>query len=135
MISGGLLYAISAFYLVYAWARLGATPGQQLAGLVVVGDGTRTPLSPGQATVRWFVLTMPVLGVPFGILLLAWLTLVAVTVARNPRHRGIHDQASGSIVVRRQAGSGTRPGGSPGTAGAADAANVDTEDDGTPGAQ
>ena len=102
LISGGVLYAVSGFYLVYAWTRLGATPGQQLLGVVVLQEATRVPLTAGQSTVRWFVLTLPPVGLVFGILMVAWLAFVASTVLRHPQRRGVHDRAAGSIVVRRR---------------------------------
>jgi uncharacterized RDD family membrane protein YckC len=101
LISGGVLYAISGFYLVYAWTHLGATPGQQLLGLAVVGEKTRAPLSAGQAAGRWFVLTLPPVGLLVGVLLVAWFALVASTILRHPQGRGVHDLAAGSIVIRR----------------------------------
>lgn len=133
LIAGGVLYAISGFYLAYAWVRLGATPGQQLAKLAVMRVDTGTRLSPGQAAVRWFVMTMPPLGLPFGVLLVAWLAVVATTIVRNPRRRGIHDLAAGSIVVRRPRTAGRRQEGGP--AGAEDGpgdGTADSDGDGTP---
>ena len=106
LISGGVLYAVSGFYLVYAWTRLGATPGQHLFGVAVLREATGGPLTAGQAMVRWFVLTLPPVGLVLSVLLVAWLAFVVSTVLRHPQRRGVHDLAAGSIVVRRRRGAG-----------------------------
>jgi len=106
LISGGVLYAVSGFYLVYAWTRLGATPGQRLFGVAVLREATGGPLTAGQAVVRWFVLTLPPVGLVFSVLLVAWLAFVVSSILRHPQRRGVHDLAAGSMVVRRRRGAG-----------------------------
>jgi uncharacterized RDD family membrane protein YckC len=107
LISGGVLYAVSGFYLVYAWTRLGATPGQQVLGVAVLQEAARVPLTAGQSTVRWFVLTLPPVGLVFGILMVVWLAVVVSTILRHPQRRGVQDLAAGSIVVQRRRRAGT----------------------------
>jgi len=96
----GILFAIGGFYHVYAWSRLGATPGQQLLKMRVLDAQTGHLLGPARAAARWFVAELPGLNLVFGPYILLWYATVAVSVGRDPQRRGVHDRAAGSVVVR-----------------------------------
>ena len=99
--AAAILWGLSGFYHVYAWARLRATPGQQACRLLVVDGDNGRPLSPARAAIRWFVGELPVVGLLFGVVMLVWFAVLAVSVAIDPNARGIHDLAARSVVIRQ----------------------------------
>jgi uncharacterized RDD family membrane protein YckC len=81
-------------YQPLCWWRLGATLGQRALGLRIVRDSDGLPLHLGAVIMRyvvWFVLMLTVV--------LA--IIAAVVAAENPAKRGWHDEASGSVVIKR----------------------------------
>ncbi len=93
----GLLVAFGAVYTIVPTAVWGQTPGKLAVGsrVVVEADGS----VPGwrRSAVRWFV-SEGVGQVPFvGI----WISLVVIgSLLFDPRRRGMHDKAAGTIVLR-----------------------------------
>jgi len=94
--------AIVLAYFVLADALAGATLGQALLRLRVIGQrGTKPSLK--EAAVREsFVLlgAVPFAG-PF-LALAAWLWIV-VTIRSSPMREGVHDRWAGTRVIRREA--------------------------------
>ncbi len=70
----------------------GQTLGKRLVGIVVVDLATGAPIGYERALVRCVVLLL--MGLP------CCLGLVSVVSSRSGRHRGWHDRAAGSVVVR-----------------------------------
>ncbi|HEY0237062.1 MAG TPA: RDD family protein [Friedmanniella sp.] len=70
----------------------GQTPGKRVLGILVVDDATGTPIGYERALVRSLVLVLMVLPCCLG--------LLSVVSNRSDRHRGWHDRAAGSVVVR-----------------------------------
>jgi uncharacterized RDD family membrane protein YckC len=99
--AGGILVALRGAYLVYGWTALGRTPGQELAGLAVTDAATGGRLSLRRSAVRWFVSELPGVGLLLSIGILVWYGAIALTTARSPSRRGLHDVAAGSMIVRR----------------------------------
>jgi uncharacterized RDD family membrane protein YckC len=87
-------------YFAWSWVNWGATPGQRLLNLKVVRaeDGQR--LDYGRATVRWAVLTLPVISLVLFFITWIWPLIVAVWVAASARKQGPHDLAARSFVVQ-----------------------------------
>ncbi len=104
LFAAAMFLVLRGAYLVYAWAGLGATPGQQLVHLAVADGRTGGRLPPGRAAVRWFVSELPGLGLLLGVGMLLWYGAVALSVARSASGRGFHDLAAGSVVVWRPDG-------------------------------
>ncbi|MFC7494741.1 MULTISPECIES: RDD family protein [unclassified Nocardioides] len=93
-ILGVVLFVGGAFAVVLG--RTGATPGNAVAAIRVVGEGSGTPIGVPAALLRQLVLgvaALPTLGL--GVATLAW------TAAMDPtgRRRGWHDHLVGSVVV------------------------------------
>jgi uncharacterized RDD family membrane protein YckC len=99
LLSGGVLFALSGFYHVYAWSRMRATPGQQLLRLQVVDARSGGSLGTGRALVRWCAREVAPFGLLLGALILIWYAALAVSIARSPARRGFHDIVAGSVVV------------------------------------
>jgi uncharacterized RDD family membrane protein YckC len=101
MFAAAILFVIRGAYLVYGWASMGATPGQQLLRLSVADVRAGGRLSVRRSAVRWIVSELPGLGLLLGPGILVWYLAVALSIGRNPERRGIHDIAAGSVMVRR----------------------------------
>ncbi len=85
-----------AYEVLMLW-RIGATLGKRLLGIEVVRylDGGRPTLT--MATIRTLITAVQyTLIIPLMLISL----IVYLTAAWNPQRRGIHDRASGTIVVR-----------------------------------
>jgi uncharacterized RDD family membrane protein YckC len=107
---------VAGVYFVVSWVRLGGTPMQRLFGMHVerVDDGGS--LRPRQAIGRWLLLgapfglistllfPTPLLGAILALAIAVWYAVLFITTARNPRKRGLHDRAAGSMVRRRRRG-------------------------------
>ena len=92
-----LLVGLPAVYEIGLVARRGRTVGMGLFGIEVVRrlDGGRPTL--GMSAIRFLVTAVQYTGlVPF-VLLVAGIYLTATW---HPERRGIHDRASGTVVVR-----------------------------------
>jgi uncharacterized RDD family membrane protein YckC len=105
---GVLPFVPFCYHLFFVASAAGATPGQQVLGLVVRRDDDLGLPSFAQAFIYTlvFYLTLATLG---------WLLLIALFTVR---HRTLHDLASGLVVVRARAltggfGSWNMQGGSP----------------------
>jgi uncharacterized RDD family membrane protein YckC len=93
----GLLVVFGAVYTIVPTALWGQTAGKLAVGtrVVVEADGSL----PGwrRSVVRWFVSEgvgrVPYLGI--------WISLVVIgSIVLDPRRRGLHDKAAGTIVLR-----------------------------------
>jgi uncharacterized RDD family membrane protein YckC len=105
-IDGALLQlsAWSGLALVYAlvlwwWlATAGFTPGKRLLGMRVVSEATGRPIGWGPAFLRQLVL-----GLVTACTLGLGAVVLAAVAARDPRRRGWHDRAAGSVVLDQRA--------------------------------
>lgn len=120
--TGALAWTVSAAAYVYFVRRLRSSPGQLFLGLFTLRvDGRRLGVS--TALLRWLLIIWPVLisgpvgtvlsglaadpdfqatvGWVLGVLPWPWLTILAVTILRDPKGRGLHDRVTHSVVVRR----------------------------------
>jgi len=100
LFAGGILVALRGAYLVSAWVGPGRTPGQQLLGLVTADARTGGRLTLPRAFVRWVVSELPGVAFLMGIGILVWYGAIALSTARGPTHRGLHDAVAGSVVLR-----------------------------------
>lgn len=109
-----LSLAISAAYFIGSWTLRPGTPGQRLIGMRVGCASDGSALSISRATGRWLLF-----GAPFGaaallttaapelddaipdLVLVAWYTLLLVTIARSPTKQGLHDRLAGSVVAKQ----------------------------------
>jgi uncharacterized RDD family membrane protein YckC len=104
---------VSAAYFAGAWRFLAGTPAQRLLGMRVVDASSEKRLSIARALIRWLLL-LP----PFGIVSLVvadvpgasglvsalaalWGLALLLSTAVPRSKRGIHDLASGSVVLKR----------------------------------
>jgi uncharacterized RDD family membrane protein YckC len=80
--------ALGAGYFVYFWGVKGATPGKNLMGLAVQGEGGEWPIGLGRAVVRLlgYALSAAILGI--GFLMIAF------------GRYGLHDRLAATRVVR-----------------------------------
>ena len=113
MFAAAILFVIRGAYLVYGWASMGATPGQQLLRLGVADARAGGRLSVRRSLVRWVVSELPGLGLLLGPGILVWYLAVALSIGRNPERRGIHDIAAGSVMARRARQGAQEEGGHP----------------------
>jgi uncharacterized RDD family membrane protein YckC len=105
-------------YFAGSWSWRAATPCQELLQMrvtAVAGGGSRS-VSVGTALVRWIVLIPPfglvtaltaiLDGLPAILLAVGalWALALLVSTIANPGRRGIHDVASGTMVVRSESG-------------------------------
>jgi uncharacterized RDD family membrane protein YckC len=99
---------VVAAYFLLSWRRGGQTLGMRPWRIRVVrGDGARVVWP--QALLRLLVAAMPLLGLGLApwlgqrgalwVVLLAWGAWFAVALF-DPRRRGLHDLAAGTVVVR-----------------------------------
>lgn len=105
--------AISAAYFVIAWSRYGASPGQRLLAMRIDGEAAGgVPVR--RAAVRWAVLWGPfavaavlttilggMLDAVLDVVVLAWLVVLLVSIARSPTKQGLHDRAARTVVLKR----------------------------------
>lgn len=87
----GTVYGLALWWWL---ATAGLSPGKRLLGLRVVSARTGRPIGWGPAFLRQLVLAL-VVGCTLGV---GGLVLAAVA-ARDPRRRGWHDRAAGSLVI------------------------------------
>jgi len=111
-INGMLATLLNAAYFVLSWTRRRATPGQRLVGLWTGSAHDGSPLPAGRALLRWallggpfvaasvLALWLPAVAGPLMMLGLGWYAVVLMTIARDPRRRGVHDRCAGSVVVK-----------------------------------
>jgi uncharacterized RDD family membrane protein YckC len=108
-----LLAGLSAAYFVTFWIRILRTPGQAALG-IAVEDAVHgaMPLPMSRALLRWALLGAPLgilaaatVNVPLAFLFVsaasaAWFAVLIITTLFSRSGRGLHDRASGSVVVR-----------------------------------
>jgi uncharacterized RDD family membrane protein YckC len=87
-----LCWAVAALLYGVLGGGEGQTPGKRALRIVVVDATTGRPIGYERALVRTVVLLLMVVPCCLG--------LLSVTSARAERHRGWHDRAAGSVVVR-----------------------------------
>ncbi len=112
LLDSSLVTAVSAAYFVGSWTRRGATVGLGALHLGVRDCRSAARLTSGRAIGRWVLVGGPIgflltllLEQPVAFLVLilvagAWTTILFVSAMTHPLHRGLHDRASRSIVVR-----------------------------------
>jgi uncharacterized RDD family membrane protein YckC len=94
-------WALSFLYGLGLWwwlATAGLSPGKRLLGMRVVSARTARPIGWGPAFLRQLVL-----GLVTALTLGVGALVLAAVAARDPRRRGWHDRAAGSVVVDERA--------------------------------
>lgn len=109
----------SAFYFVYFWQALRASPGQKMLGLETVNAADGATLTRDQAVRRWAFLfgpqtvaavfqfsgsvstTLGSIGSLLGLLALIYAFYLLYTVTQNPKRQGFHDVQAATVVVKR----------------------------------
>ena len=113
LVDGLLATALSAAYFAGSWTFFARTLGMRLIGSrISTEDGS--PLRGRWALVRWAVLCGPLavaaVATPYlpGVgdlavdcLVVAWLAVLAASVARSRTKQGLHDRLTGSLLVKR----------------------------------
>jgi uncharacterized RDD family membrane protein YckC len=92
--------AFSYLYFVWSWVNWRATPGQRLLNLMVVKAEDGGALTYGRATVRWAVLTLPVISLVLFFITWIWPIVIAISVAASSRKQGVHDLVAKTFVVQ-----------------------------------
>jgi uncharacterized RDD family membrane protein YckC len=105
-----VMLVVGGLYFVGSWtAPRGATPGMRIFGLSVRDATTGAPLTREAATRRWLVLGAPLalqffygwgVGLSLSVILAGYYGYLLFTTARSADGRGLHDEISGSVVVR-----------------------------------
>ena len=102
--------ALGVAYFTVAWiGPWAATPGQRLAGLQVVDAATFQRIGVGQAVVRSLALGAALNLLSFaapisrviGAILIIWPFVLVASAIYDPRHQGLHDRWTRTLVVRR----------------------------------
>ena len=109
----------SAFYFVYFWQTLRASPGQKILNLETVNAADGATLTRDQAVRRWAFLFGPqvvasvfqfsgsvstglgALGSLLGLLAFLYAIYLLYTVTQNPKRQGFHDVQANTVVVKR----------------------------------
>jgi uncharacterized RDD family membrane protein YckC len=108
----------SAFYFVYTWTTMRASPGQKILNLETVNAADGSTLTRDQAIKRWgylyglfslatvaqFVLSASSLAVLSSLLSLATLVYaiyLLYSASQDPKRQGFHDKQAGTVVVKR----------------------------------
>ena len=109
----------SAFYFVYFWQTLRASPGQKILNLETVNAADGATLTREQAIRRWAFLFGPqvvasvfqfsgsvsnalgALGSLLGLLAFLYAIYLLYTVTQNPKRQGFHDVQASTVVVKR----------------------------------
>jgi uncharacterized RDD family membrane protein YckC len=85
----GLNLLISFVYTIGFWVAEGATPGKMAMGVKIVStDGS--PITGGQAVLRYFAEWLSALILFIGFFMIAW----------TPQKRGLHDYIAGTLVIK-----------------------------------
>jgi uncharacterized RDD family membrane protein YckC len=109
----------SAFYFVYFWQTLRASPGQKMLNLETVNAADGATLTRQQAIRRWAFLFGPQavatvvqfsgsvssalgsIGSLLGLVAFFYAIYLLYTVTQNPKRQGFHDVQAGTVVVKR----------------------------------
>jgi uncharacterized RDD family membrane protein YckC len=109
----------SAFYFVYFWQTLRASPGQKMLSMETVNAADGATLTRDQAIRRWAFLfgpqtiasvfqfsgsvssTLGSIGSLLGLLAFLYALYLLYTVTQNPKHQGFHDLQAATVVVKR----------------------------------
>jgi uncharacterized RDD family membrane protein YckC len=89
---GLICWVVAALLYGVVGGGEGQTPGKRALKIVVVDEQTGAPIGYERALVRTLVLLLLVLPCCLG--------LLSIVATRSDRHRGWHDRAAGSVVVR-----------------------------------
>lgn len=97
-------FGVVAAYVVVGTAVGGRTLGKALTGLRVIRpDGG--PVGWGRSSIRatialapWWVTLLPIRWI--ALVSYGWLLVLAASTALDAEHRGLHDRAAGTVVVR-----------------------------------
>lgn len=118
IVAGVINLAISAFYFVYTWTTMKASPGQRMLGLMTVSETDGSALTQNAAITRWVLLSAPaivslvfsqamgygsLLGLIISLAGLAWTIYLLYTTANDPKRQGFHDHYVKSVVVKPSA--------------------------------
>jgi uncharacterized RDD family membrane protein YckC len=100
-----VVLAASALYEVLLVAYDGQTLGKRVVGLAVVDDVSGDIPTTSQAVRRWLVLSAA--GTVIAVASTSWLAFVfdlavLLLVLQPPLHRGLHDRAAGTIVMKER---------------------------------
>jgi uncharacterized RDD family membrane protein YckC len=108
-----LVTLLSAGYFSGSWRLIAGTPAQRLIGIRVLRARSDRPLSTGASLLRWVLLLPPfwlaslvLADVPGAggfvmVTAIGWGAALLLTAALRRDKRGLHDLASGSVVVKR----------------------------------
>lgn len=88
-------WVLPAVAVLVFWATKGATPGKMAIAAQIVDERTGGKPSTGQLVGRYFAYFLSTL--PF--------CLGFIWAGFDPKKQGLHDKLSGTVVVRRKAGS------------------------------
>ena len=109
----------SAFYFVYFWQTLRASPGQKMLGLETVNAADGATLTRDQAVRRWAFLfgpqviasvfsfsgsvssTLGSLGSLLGLVAFIYAIYLLYTVTQSAKRQGFHDVQASTVVVKR----------------------------------
>ena len=109
----------SAFYFVYFWTTLRASPGQKILGLETVNAADGATLTRDQAVRRWAFLfgpqtvanvfsfagsassTLGWIGSLLGLLAFLYAIYLLYTVTQSSKRQGFHDVQAATVVVKR----------------------------------
>jgi uncharacterized RDD family membrane protein YckC len=109
----------SAFYFVYFWQTLRASPGQKMLGLETVNAADGATLTRDQAVRRWAFLFGPSvvasvfqfsgsvssglgsIGSLLGLVAFIYAIYLLYTVTQSPKRQGFHDVQASTVVVKR----------------------------------
>lgn len=89
-----LLFSIIASFLYYAFLQgfLKGSPGKHLFGLTLLDESTLEKLSIGQMVGRYLMSFISSICFGIGYLSVVW----------NPKRKGWHDRAAGTVVVKKK---------------------------------
>jgi uncharacterized RDD family membrane protein YckC len=109
----------SAFYFVYFWQTLRASPGQKMLGLETVNAADGATLTRDQAVRRWAFLfgpqtvasvfqfsgavssTLGSIGSLLGLVAFVYALYLLYSVTQSPKRQGYHDVQANTVVVKR----------------------------------
>jgi uncharacterized RDD family membrane protein YckC len=118
VVIGGLVLFGSAFYFIYTWTTMRASPGQKVLNLETVNAADGATLTRDQAIKRWaylyglfslatvaqFVLSASSLAILSSLLSLATLVYaiyLLYSASQDAKRQGFHDKQAGTVVVKR----------------------------------
>ena len=120
VVIGAVVLFGSAFYFVYTWTTMRASPGQKILNLETVNAADGSTLSRDQAIKRWlylyglfslanvgqWVLAATSLGPLSSLISLAtlvYLIYLLYSTSQDSKRQGFHDKQASTVVVKRTA--------------------------------